>query len=498
MARVNGIISAGLQSAVNGQTIAKRSASNLSNAEQMAAETREKAKQRSQRSSATAESGSGTDTLKSLLAGGGAGFVFGPVAGLLTAGVAKLIQNKRREGLAAYRDQAAQTSEEFLARSDSALREFETNATTDSEVAEAKMMRAEFDQLSALSRHPNPEVAGTAVLRAQELTGTLDNALDDWQSERLATEQVNRDRFNTEATRAEGIRDDVFREGASFGVRQDAYERMLAVEDSPAGDQVLLVNAFKMVDPNSAVLPGEAATAANTAGVPDFLVTAYNRVLRDGERLDPDQRADLVRQAGIQYQVARSDQIDRNTAATGRARDFGIRDQLIPHLTMPVKGMEELPFPTGALRDETSRRALSGPAPRDDLSGAIGGGDASTLTTTQPQADTFGTGAGVAAEVAGTEFGDLFSDVMVGFRGGRKFTGEDGQPYVEYPDGHIERGRTDTRSFASPFDMAEANQEAKDKADDMAHNARIRRERIASGADPETGVFPINRRETNE
>lgn len=489
MARVRGIIAAGLASAT---TPTDRNRETTKRAERDAEAVRAAVDERVERSRATSQEGGATgDTLKSSLAGLGAASVFGGPAGLLIFGISQFLQGKRREGIAAYQAQAAESSEEFISRSEAALEHFESNATSDQERAEAEMMRAQWDQLRPLMNHPSAEVAGRAVLEGQALTGTLDETMDDWQGERLAAEQVERDEFANEIGRADGIRDDVFREGATFRVRQDAYERMLAVEDTAAGDQVLLVNAFKMVDPNSAVLPGEAATAANTAGVPDALVTLYNRALRDGERLDPNQRADLIRQAGLQYQVARGDQVDRNTDAIERARAQGVRDQLLPHITIPVKDQEELPFPTTNIRDATLREVLNPTAPAD-LSDVTPQADATGGDVVQDE--TFGQGAGRAASVLATETGDLFDDILVGFRGGEKFVGEDGNTYARFPDGTVERARADTKSFSSPWELFQANRRAKEDAERQTHNRRIRQDRERLGANPETGTFPIERR----
>lgn len=365
MARVRGIVAAGLQAANAPRAEAARAPGGNQEAQERHERDAEAIKARVQgrlgRASATRTSDETTDTLGSLVGGLGAASVFGGPAGLLVFGVSKFLQNKRRQGIAAFQTQAAESSEAFIERSEAALQQFEANASNDQERAEAKMMRAQWDQTKPLMSHPSPEVASRAMIAGLDMLGTLDAELDDWQGERLEAEQRERDQLTAEISRADGIRDDVQREGGEHVTREDAYQRMLAVDDTAAGDQVLVVNAFKMVDPNSAVLPGEAATAANAAGVPDVLVTLYNRILRDGERLSPDQRADLIRQAGIQYQVSRANQIDRNTSALERARAQGVRGELLPHITLPVKSPDELPFPTGQLLDETSARAMAGP-----------------------------------------------------------------------------------------------------------------------------------------
>jgi len=86
----------------------------------------------------------------------------------------------------------------------------------------------------------------------------------------------------------------------------DAYGRVKAAsaEPSAAGDLALIFNYMKMLDPGSTVREGEFATAQNSAGVPGRIVSYYNNILR-GERLNPPQRADFLRQAEGLYATAR-------------------------------------------------------------------------------------------------------------------------------------------------------------------------------------------------
>ena len=148
--------------------------------------------------------------------------------------------------------------------------------------------------------------------------------------------------------------------------------------------------------------------------------------------VDPDQRADIIRQAGLQYGVARQDQVDRNTAAYERARDFGVRDELVGHIGIPVKDADALPFPTAATHDPTANRALRGPVQFADqetpTEAATGPGGPTRDYLPEDAGGAFTRGLqGVVNETA-----DLFSDVIVGFRGGKKFIGEDGNTYAEY------------------------------------------------------------------
>lgn len=80
---------------------------------------------------------------------------------------------------------------------------------------------------------------------------------------------------------------------------------------SAAGDLSLIFAYMKMLDPGSVVREQEFANAQNAAGVPDQIRNAYNRA-KNGERLNPQQRADFVNQA---RQLANAAQ-ERITAVT--------------------------------------------------------------------------------------------------------------------------------------------------------------------------------------
>ena len=93
-----------------------------------------------------------------------------------------------------------------------------------------------------------------------------------------------------------------------------------ANNSSAAGDLSLIFAFMKMLDPGSVVREQEFANAQNAAGVPDRIRNAWNKAL-EGERLNPNQRADFMGQARL---LASSAQ-DRITATT---REYqGIADQ---------------------------------------------------------------------------------------------------------------------------------------------------------------------------
>lgn len=69
-----------------------------------------------------------------------------------------------------------------------------------------------------------------------------------------------------------------------------------AAQPSAAGDLSMIFAFMKMLDPGSVVREQEFANAQNAAGVPDQVRNAYNRAM-SGQRLNPSQRGDFLRQA---------------------------------------------------------------------------------------------------------------------------------------------------------------------------------------------------------
>ena len=67
-------------------------------------------------------------------------------------------------------------------------------------------------------------------------------------------------------------------------------------EGTAMGDLGLIFSYMKALDPGSVVREGEQATAQNAAGVPEQIRNAYNR-LASGQRLSPEQRADMANTA---------------------------------------------------------------------------------------------------------------------------------------------------------------------------------------------------------
>lgn len=73
-------------------------------------------------------------------------------------------------------------------------------------------------------------------------------------------------------------------------------------EGTAMGDLGAIFSYMKTLDPGSTVREGEAASAQNAAGIPDRLRNYYNNLL-SGERLTPEQRADMANTAITLYKA---------------------------------------------------------------------------------------------------------------------------------------------------------------------------------------------------
>lgn len=211
-------------------------------------------------------------------------------------------------------------------------------------------------------RSANPQIAQ----KGQEFFGKVLDAQREFatknEEQRIASDNLygahNTQVFNS-------LQDNYKQESQAFLNQRRAFGTMkaaLAVPDSAAGDMALIYSYLKILDPNSTVLPGEYAGATNAAGVPDIVMTAYNRLVRDGQRLTPDQRKDFFNNANAAYQQGRGEQAERDTRYLGQARDNKLPEELLRHFVFPLDSPGEAPSDFGAAQNQ----AASAPAPESD------------------------------------------------------------------------------------------------------------------------------------
>lgn len=93
-------------------------------------------------------------------------------------------------------------------------------------------------------------------------------------------------------------------------------------EGSPMGDIGLIFSYMKTLDPGSVVREGEQASAQNAAGVPERIRNYYNQLIA-GERLSPEQRADMANTAISIYDTRKIGYEDLANTYRGLLTDLG-------------------------------------------------------------------------------------------------------------------------------------------------------------------------------
>jgi len=113
-------------------------------------------------------------------------------------------------------------------------------------------------------------------------------------------------------------------ESQNFVQVRDAFGRIAAAAQQPSafGDLALLTGYMKMIDPSTGVREGEFANAQNAAGIPDRIRNLYNRAV-SGERLNPQQRQDLLNQSEALFHSHLVSQMRLEKQFTGLAKERG-------------------------------------------------------------------------------------------------------------------------------------------------------------------------------
>ena len=120
-------------------------------------------------------------------------------------------------------------------------------------------------------------------------------------------------------------------------------------EGTAMGDLGLIFSYMKTLDPGSVVREGEQASAQNAAGVPERIRNYYNQLIA-GERLSPEQRADMANTAISIYNTRKIGYDDLANTYRGLMGNLGANPDeqgitLAPALEFGAKPTEQPPAP---------------------------------------------------------------------------------------------------------------------------------------------------------
>lgn len=298
------------------------------------------------------------DLVPALAAGAGMGFVFGPVGALLGAGLAHHFASRERQGIEAYALAQEQNREDVFKQSRSALSGAYERATTEDERAEVAMMQDELENLYTLSSSPDMKTSLGAIIKAQELSGTLDEQFDDWQAERLAAQKVIDERVQTWETQTSAMRNRNFAESSSYidGARQwENLKALLDKDDISKVDGTAAIFSFaKLVNPGEITTDGDISVLSAGGGLSSQLAARLNEVILGNAFMDETIAAEMLNAGAQLMGTLREEQLQRNESMQQLASDFGIPDEIRRNISVPINaGQGDLvprpvPQPPGA------------------------------------------------------------------------------------------------------------------------------------------------------
>lgn len=161
---------------------------------------------------------------------------------------------------------------------------------------------------------------------------------------------------NTTFDNISGLRKEYINATKDFGTVADAYSRIKATSAAatPAGDLSMIYAYMKMLDPGSVVRESEFALAGNAKPLIDRMGLSWDAVKStwEGTKLQPQVRADFLKQAAALYgqQVEQKGLIDGQY--TDLSRDFGFDPKFVvtgrAGQTPPPAATDLPPPPPGA------------------------------------------------------------------------------------------------------------------------------------------------------
>lgn len=128
--------------------------------------------------------------------------------------------------------------------------------------------------------------------------------------------------------------------GANQKIQQAAKDA--GKDKTGATDMSLVFSYMKLLDPNSTVREGEYASAANSGGVGNRIINAYNAA-REGKVLTETQRKDFATQAQRMYTQAEKNHISLRRDYSGKAKNTGAdpSNVIVDYVGVPVVDSDE-------------------------------------------------------------------------------------------------------------------------------------------------------------
>ena len=311
MARVKGIITAGLASATD---FTQQQPAGAETTEAKAAATH-LAEQRAARQARRETAGLPSDLLT---AGTGAlaGSVFGPLGALLVGGLAYNASKKRRERAFAFAEAEQAANSGSLERGRNALKMAREKAGDNQELlAELDLMQEEFEQYANLAENsPDGQARTQGLLNALAVSGQLDDEIEQFYEQGRNALQREQEIAQQQFGRYDNLRGNLEQDSARFRGAQETFQKAkLAYENpTPQSDMALIYLTAQSIDPGAIVTDGDSKMVKSTGSLSQQFAGILNSYLDGTAQFDDAVRDGLMAVIASNYLPLRQQQLERN------------------------------------------------------------------------------------------------------------------------------------------------------------------------------------------
>jgi hypothetical protein len=288
---------------------------------------------------AFASSGLPPDWLGSAAAGATAGWIFGPIGGLVGFAVSNLLQKRRRQGIAVQAQADAKTAASLIEGGQKTLDKLRQAAETDQDHLEVDLLQRQYEDAVALARNPDPRVSVQGFTSLLGIPGLASGEADEIEAAALARQTREREQLQREQDQAINLRNRLETESRKFIDAERQFKNLNEIlkGDPTTLDATTAIFTFaKLVNPGEITTEGDIASLSAGGGVSQALASRLQRVILGQDFMDETIKREMLEAGKDLMRTQRAEQAQRNAFARDFGQDLGIRPELLENVLIPI------------------------------------------------------------------------------------------------------------------------------------------------------------------
>ena len=339
MARVQGIITAGLASAQD----FTRNAPQAAQQTDAPSSAKSLAQLRGAQQARRATAGMPNDLLTAG-AGALAGSVLGPIGALLVGGLAYNASknNRRRAEAFAQAEQVSNTG--ALERGRKALAMARGEAGDNEELlAELDLMTQDFESYATLAENsPSAQTRSQGLLNALAVSGQLDEEIEEfYQQGREALERKQQE-AERKFARFDNLRGNLEQDSGRFRAARETFQKAKLAYERPSAqsDMALIYLTAQSIDPGAIVTDGDSKMVKSTGSLSQQFAGLLNSYLDGSAQFDDAVRDGLMAVIANNYLPMRADQMERNANYQALAQQADLDGAYLENMQVKIDPAE--------------------------------------------------------------------------------------------------------------------------------------------------------------